>query len=216
MITIDKGISRVSLKDLDYATEATDIGGEFFQQCRMVLGYDASNASSEEGYSANLATILRSADVAPFSFRSVQRYMWHKKAKAEWVYARALLHTSLIMCGFWAVHSTIKITDISDYLMYVMALLGTGGIGGILIWILGGINLDYDWRTTSLKGYTKPIPQFALNYALAIRKVNPNVEFEVSELIHNKYVADPFLIAKWGREMAYVAVWDEPKFEQSH
>jgi hypothetical protein len=53
-----------------------------------------------------------------------------------------------------------------------------------------------------------------LSYALAIHDKCSAITFEVSELqAYKREYPDPFLIAIYGEERAYIAVWDEPKFE---
>jgi hypothetical protein len=65
------------------------------------------------------------------------------------------------------------------------------------------------WETSDIENYTKPIPEFAIEKALQIKKAFPEVQFEIEELT---VVPDPFLIAVLGNVRRYIEVWDEPKF----
>jgi hypothetical protein len=70
------------------------------------------------------------------------------------------------------------------------------------------------WSTRSLDGYAKPVPEFALDKALQIKRACPAATFEIEELT---IVPDPFLIVIYDTQLGYtrryIEVWDEPKFE---
>lgn len=66
------------------------------------------------------------------------------------------------------------------------------------------------WKRSDIDGYTKPIPEYAIEKALQVKKACPAVEFEIEEMT---VVPDPFLIAVLGNVRRYIEVWDEPKFE---
>jgi hypothetical protein len=76
------------------------------------------------------------------------------------------------------------------------------------------------WNTHSLYGYSKAIPDFALDRAVAIKKGLPETEFYVDELTQQfsdletqKHVPDPFMVMTYKTVTLYLDVWDEPKFE---
>lgn len=66
------------------------------------------------------------------------------------------------------------------------------------------------WQTSDLQRYPKPVPEYALEKALQIKKACPEVQFSIEELT---VVPDPFLIAVLDKVRRYIEVWDEPKFE---
>jgi hypothetical protein len=66
------------------------------------------------------------------------------------------------------------------------------------------------WQEFSINGYSKPIPEYAIEKALQVKKACPEVSFKIEELT---IVPDPFLIAVLGKVRRYIEVWDEPKFE---
>jgi hypothetical protein len=70
------------------------------------------------------------------------------------------------------------------------------------------------WHKQSLAEYGKAIPEFALELAIRLKEAMPEVHFSVQFLSEPK--ADPFLIAYVGKEIYYIAAWDEPRFERSH
>ena len=65
------------------------------------------------------------------------------------------------------------------------------------------------WERKDLKKYTRPVPDFAIERALQIKELCPDVEFYVEELVDQ---VDPFLIAHIGREGYYIACWEEAEF----
>lgn len=70
------------------------------------------------------------------------------------------------------------------------------------------------WEGHSLEQYGDPIPEFVLSKAIQIKKACPEVKFYVETLQGNP---DPFLVAQlgddYGKDYAYIEVWEEPKFE---
>jgi hypothetical protein len=69
------------------------------------------------------------------------------------------------------------------------------------------------WATTPLRGYSLPVPEFALEKARQIARAAPGTEFHVEELKVDTRTVDPFLIAVRDDELFYIEVWDEPAFE---
>lgn len=67
------------------------------------------------------------------------------------------------------------------------------------------------WQKQSLSEYPHAIPEFAVQIAVQIKEACPDAQFSVQFLSEPK--ADPFLIAYIGKEIYYVAAWDEPGFE---
>lgn len=77
-------------------------------------------------------------------------------------------------------------------------------------------NFDWSWRSdpawgrVKLSEYKKPVPDFAIERAIQLKRECPQVEFWVEELSD---AVDPFLIAHIGREGYYIACWEEARFE---
>ena len=89
-----------------------------------------------------------------------------------------------------------------------------------------GKMFDPTWRITPLKDYRQPVPEFALQKAIEIKRELPEAMFYVEQL-----AIDPFLIvtlnplqdfmSPWNtlkrtldpETAAYVEAWSEPKFE---
>jgi hypothetical protein len=85
------------------------------------------------------------------------------------------------------------------------------------------------WKSTLLRNYTSPIPEFVLNKAVQVAEAVPQATFTVDHLNIRKrkrnpalaratrHDWDPFLQVSFGtghkRETYYIEVWDEPKFE---
>lgn len=84
--------------------------------------------------------------------------------------------------------------------------------GNLDDWAAGGyIMSEARWSKTSLREYDHPVPEFVLDKALRIKEACPEVEFRIQHL--NQPKADPFLVAFIGKEIYYIEVWDEPRFE---
>lgn len=69
------------------------------------------------------------------------------------------------------------------------------------------------WWTTPINEYDQPIPEFAIDTALAIKKAIPEATFSIEHFIHWR-TNDPFLSFKVpGVQRRFVVeVWEEPDF----
>ena len=67
----------------------------------------------------------------------------------------------------------------------------------------------YWWRESLRKAHG--VPPFVLRKAVQIARAAPEVLFFIERVANH---ADPFLIAKLGREEYYIEVWDEADFEK--
>lgn len=72
------------------------------------------------------------------------------------------------------------------------------------------------WDSTEIEKYKEPIPEFVLNKALQIKQAFPGAAICIE---HFSATRDPFLVVKRmegdyrAKELYYVEVWEEPKFE---
>lgn len=78
-------------------------------------------------------------------------------------------------------------------------------------------NKDVDneahWRTTRIDLYKDAIPESIIRQAIQIKEALPEVRLEIEQLTIAK--PDPFLKATHNGVEFYVAVWDEPHFEDA-
>ncbi len=70
-----------------------------------------------------------------------------------------------------------------------------------------------EWSTTPISEYDQPIPEFAIDTALRIKKAIPEATFSIEHFVHWR-TQDPFLSFKVpGVQRRFVVeVWDEPDF----
>lgn len=71
---------------------------------------------------------------------------------------------------------------------------------------------EFEWNRISIPDYSRPIPTHVLHKAIQVKTALPTVDLMVEELIVQKRI-DPFLIARYGKELYYIEVWNEPTFE---
>lgn len=76
-------------------------------------------------------------------------------------------------------------------------------------------NIDVSWKRIALGKCKEEVPLFALRKAVQVKKACPEVILEVDELIEEKKLIDPFLVARLDDETFYLEVWKEPKFEET-
>jgi hypothetical protein len=210
MDSIDKGLPRVTIHPSHAVCE--ELKGELFDECKTLLGYDANDTQGKRRDSATLNKALRDAGVEPLGVDSVVAYMSREETRANHYWERLVVHAAGVVLGsILAYHIVGRVTDPMDYILYAMLIffVGIGG-GAVIAWAPGDY---YSWKQTPIAGYARPVPEFALSYALAIKKANSETELSVLELATRETVADPFLIAAYGSRRSYIAVWDEPTFE---
>jgi hypothetical protein len=79
-----------------------------------------------------------------------------------------------------------------------------------------------EWKTTRIDYYHDPVPDFALERAMQIRKLVSGTVFGIATLtetvtgVETEYSPippDPFLVMEYGGLSFFLDVWDEPKFE---
>ena len=71
-----------------------------------------------------------------------------------------------------------------------------------------------EWSTTPISEYDQPIPEFAIDTALRIKKAIPEAVFSIEHYFVFRRTQDPFLSFKVpGVQRRFVVeVWDEPDF----
>jgi hypothetical protein len=86
------------------------------------------------------------------------------------------------------------------------------------------IEVRASWNSTGVTDYTSPIPTFAVQRMVSLKKELPEVTFSVQELNVDYQELkteknlptprpDPFLLAHYKDISCYIDVWDEPRFE---
>ena len=75
--------------------------------------------------------------------------------------------------------------------------------------------IEVSWRRILLSACKEEVPLFALRKAVQVKKACPEAILEVDELIEEKKLIDPFLVARLDDETYYLEVWKEPKFEET-
>ena len=79
-------------------------------------------------------------------------------------------------------------------------------------WVTGwNAGQSFRWSHSEIGAYYEPIPEFVLNKAVLLKEAIPEVSLYIIHLDEPK--ADPFLVAKFGKELYFIEVWDEPRFE---
>ena len=69
-------------------------------------------------------------------------------------------------------------------------------------------------KKIDIKKYASPIPEFALETALAVKKEIPSATILIDEYRDRHYVScDPFLVVRIGENFYYLEVWNETKFK---
>lgn len=75
--------------------------------------------------------------------------------------------------------------------------------------------IDVSWCRVMLGDCQNEVPLFALRKAVQVKKACPEAMLQVDELVEEKKLIDPFLVAILDDECYYLEVWKEPKFEET-
>lgn len=187
-----------------------------------------------------LAIVLQDMKLCPFTEKSVNKYKKHMETKMWWtfldnwgqVFGFGMFVVSVALTIMAVVHA-VTVSEIPD--MRVTALQHWGRFGMFVLslasWITFGLTCNavsnapivkLGWRREALRsgGYSGIVPMAVLQQALEIQKKHPSVILEVDALrselsTKSQYdYLDPFLVARIGSAAAYIAVWDEPDYDQ--
>lgn len=194
---------------------ADDLADEAFQ----VLGYATKQAKARRLQS--LQKTLEELDIRPFTQESVEKYKKSTEVPPNRL-AATLVNFSAgiglvaaIVCLPILVVSAVTFNASLSFYLALIVLIG----GGCLIAsaaIGDHFVVERMWMTYDLAHYTEPVPEFALQTAIDIKKRHPEVNFYVCSLEENRMVLDPFLVMRvpdgtWYKDY-YLEVWNEPKF----
>jgi hypothetical protein len=211
--TKDRGIPRTKIEPEECQYE--EMRNTLFARCQDNLGYNANESLKPGMQRAHLMQALATAGIAPLDEQAVEDYKNKQELKANHVLLRAFAHIA-IMVVTWTLFVLLgKPKDTADWIFMVVVFPGIVALigGGAICW---GPGDRKSWKVKPLRGYSLPVPEFALSYALAIHDANCAVNFEIEELTEDERAPDPFLVASYGDARCYIAVWAEPKFESKN
>ncbi|OHA87686.1 MAG: hypothetical protein A2644_02720 [Candidatus Zambryskibacteria bacterium RIFCSPHIGHO2_01_FULL_39_63] len=197
------------------------------EKAEGLLGYQ--ELSSQKS-TLNFRKTLHELGVAPFSVESVEKY---KELRVKM--SKRLLPDSFIATIYGLSAITFLLSAGPAILGWPFGWFSSSAtIGHYFVWtcivsvvacfalmVYGITRSDVwlgRWRATPLKGYSQPVPEFALLTAIKVKErfSGPEVEMFVHEFVrveNEKVVLDPFLVARHQNKDYFIAVWDESRFE---
>ena len=163
---------------------------------------------------------LLAAGVMPFTDESVTAYKDSSRFQAN---VRRRVMAWMILAAFLLLLSIPVAFRFADWTAVVLSIsvFGslTAGVGVCYTHDKG----SYEWRRFNLSGYSKPVPEFALQTAIDTKKAIGGIpySFWVEELTLEEPSSrvDPFLVlrideAPW--RTYYLEMWNEPHFKRSY
>lgn len=205
--------------DAIVADQADQLAGDLADEAFQVLGYATAEAKARRQQA--LQKTLAELDVRPFTSASVETYKRscevppNRLATTLVNFAAGIGLVAAIVCLPILVVSAVTLNSSLSFYLALVVLAG----GGCLI-VSAAIGDRYvterTWMMYDLAHYTEPVPEFALQTALDIKKRHPEVSFYICSLEENRMVLDPFLVMRipdggWHRDY-YLEVWNEPRF----
>jgi len=206
-------LERMSIEDNTMA----QFWGDLPEKAANALGYEALQKRKQH---VDLMSLLDKMKIRPFTDRSVERYkekvvretnprLWRRQRFVE-----VMAIISVIACFFCGGPAIL-----GWFISWKVGLPFAAGLAtfATIFGILGSDQFSYmrpgSWQITPLKGYMKPVPEFALHCAVQIKEQLPEAEFSIHEFVQEKGFLDPFLVVSYKGEHHYIAVWDEPTFD---
>jgi hypothetical protein len=202
--------------------EADFFLGDLDREAQAMLGYNGLYQERlKTRQRKSLRRTLIDLDVRPFTRASVEAY----KRSCELAGSRRLAEAALAGLVVGMLMSLVSLL-----VLVFSALLGFASVAfyAALVFLAGTTaavacgmmesrySRERTWTMRELSLYAEPIPQFALQTAVDVKKAHPEVEFYVCTLEENRVVVDPFLVmrSRAGDEVReyYLEVWNESKF----
>jgi hypothetical protein len=207
----------------DAATDDADLFlGDLDREAQAVLGYHGLYQERiKTRQRKSLRRTLIDLDVRPFTRASVEAYKQscaqdgsRRLAEAALVGLVVGMLASLVALLVLVFSALLGFASVAFYAALVFLASTTTAV------VCGQIESRYSrertWTMRELSLYSEPIPEFALQTAVDIKKAHPEVEFYVCTLEENRVVVDPFLVlrSRAGDEVRdyYLEVWNESKF----
>ncbi|PQO46472.1 hypothetical protein [Blastopirellula marina] len=205
-----------------HSEESDLLLGNLPLEAEQVLGYRRlSQHQQAVRQLSSLKETLTSLDIRPFTQASVDKY----KQRCEWIVTPMWGRVANVgfAIGFLAVLVAVPALIVSALVswagisFYLAAAALLGAVVGVSSLILGAVRLrERKWVMHELGSYAEAVPEFALQTALDIKRINPEVEFYVCSLEERRVVVDPFLVMRvkengFHRDY-YLEVWNESAF----
>ncbi len=204
----------------DFVADQTDFcRDELADEAFQLLGYATTQAKTKRF--EVLKRTMADLDIRPFTEKSVESYQKSCEIAPNPVVAAIVNFASgfgvlsAIICLPILVISAVSLNASLSFYLAVTVLIGGGSL------ISGAVFgdrflVERVWLMHDLAHYTEPVPEFALQTAVDIKKRHPEVSFYICSLEENRMVLDPFLVMRvpyghWYRDY-YLEVWSEPKF----
>lgn len=201
---------------------------ELAEQARTVLGY--THLADAITIPSGLMFTLRELNIEPLVTRRVVEYKAKKARPGMWSGHKcaflwgAVSLTLAFGLAPW-LNSGLKWNEFSLTALGVVAACVFSVIAMVTSMNyaaredLRGTRTTRSWGRTSLAGYNRTVPEFALSKALQIKTAIPAVEIVVDYLQESterieRRMPDPFLLVTLGRETYYIDVWDERDYEK--
>jgi hypothetical protein len=210
-------------KPLEVAPESECDNMELAQEADRLLNYPCYREHLNARRDSDLVIAMRKMQLDPFTPQSVEVYKERAtkalRRKNSWVRWTELLPAFFLLSAVSA-YVLFAITAIThSNLSLVMFAITASASVGIVVLALRTRNLrvrEFAWRQIPLGEYRKPIPEFALQTAVDLKRACPRAMLNVEELQTGSPKADPFLTVfdPQTQRNYYLEVWDEPSFSK--
>ncbi|WDI45050.1 hypothetical protein [Bremerella sp. P1] len=197
------------------------LSDELAQEASELLGYTLlAKKKREARRQTTLEQTMAEYDIRPFTPESVRKYKQACEIKPSMFWPTVV--ESVLGLTFTVILGAMGGLFFSALLMntmvsYYCALTIVGGVVvGILFTYFSSPLVRREWRMLELASYPEPVPEYALQTALDIKKKHPGVSFYVDVLEEKSVVVDPFLVMRVQSgnmiQDYYIEVWNESAF----
>jgi hypothetical protein len=240
---MQKLLERTSARTaLTTAAPGAGPSAELAERACQLLRYDEARkqlkrATTAQRVRERLRGSLEKHDIRPFATESVERYKAAQLAAVDGPFVAAMRwwaqsYSGMVACCGGAIATLVLLiisAVFSSAACLGMSLLTLLLAGSVLVAfaISNSIDSRYEWVTSPLSLYRRPIPEYALQTAVDIASDCPDVQIRVDELVYippaeqrraRQRALDPLLYillpaADSDTQRLYLEVWNEPRFD---
>ncbi len=207
---------------LDDFTSEDLLGDELDTQAKSVGYHRLYEERQKVRNRHSLLQTLTRLDTLPFTDGSVERYKAASEVQPDMrvvMSTIAVFFISLLLSlGALPVLVVSALFGFATVAFY-SAIVFLANVAALFLscYVILRIDNEKTWKLHPLSEYGEPVPEFALQTAVDIKKEFPDAEFYVCALEVNRVIDDPFLVlrTRFGDEERdyYLEVWNESQFE---
>lgn len=194
--------------------------GDLDKESFQLFGYKAAVQQGNSGLRGTpIWNTLKKLDVLPFTKESVAAYQAARERAATPKLAEAFAGIeafAILMTVLSCIGMAIGVLGTNESAAFFFAIVFFPLVAFSIVsaFFRNRFGIERRWVNRSIREYNLPIPAFALQTAVDVKRAHPELRigFAIISLEQNRAVLDPFLAMELDGNFYYLEVWDEPDF----